>query len=76
MQLEGDTVGVTVDVRTKPADGGSSVLGASQRSKALDEAGRISIVIENDDLLGAAAVVVVIRDGNVVTKQTVTIGDN
>lgn len=76
MQIEGDTSGVTVDVRTKPADAGSSLLSASQRSKTLDDAGRISVVIENDDLLGTAAVVVAIRDGNVVAKQTVTIGDN
>ena len=76
LQLEGDTSGVTVDVRTRPADAGSSLLAASQRSKTLDDAGRVSVVIENDDLLGTAAVIVAIRDGGVVAKQTVTIGDN
>jgi hypothetical protein len=76
IQLEGDAVGVTVDLRTKPADATSSLLSASQRAKQPDETGRASIVVENDDLLGTAAVIVAIRDGSVVAKQTVTIGDN
>jgi hypothetical protein len=76
IQIEGNISGVTVDVRTRPADAGSSLLNASQRSKTVDDAGRISVVIENDDLLGTAAVIVAVRDAGVVAKQTVTIGDN
>jgi hypothetical protein len=73
VQLEGDVTGVSVDLRLRPADPSSSLLGAA---KAPDEGGRVSLVVENDDLLGSAAVVVALRDGSVVAKQPVAIGDN
>jgi hypothetical protein len=73
VQLEGDFSGVTVDLRVRPADASSSVLGAARTP---DESGRVSLVVENDDLLGSAAVVVALRDGSVVAKQPVAIGDN
>jgi hypothetical protein len=76
IQLEGNAAGAYVDLRTKPADAASSLLGESQRMKQPDDGGRVSIVVENDDLLGTAAVLVAIRDGQVVAKQSVTIGDN
>lgn len=76
LRVSGDSVGITIDLRTKPADPASSVLPPSQRGKAPDPSGRISILVENDDLLGTAAVMVALRDGSVVAKQTVTIGDN
>lgn len=73
VQLEGDFSGVSVDLRLRPADASSSVLGSA---KTPDESGRASLVVENDDLLGSAAVVVAVRDGSVVAKQPVAIGDN
>lgn len=73
VQLEGDVSGLLVDLRLRPADPSSSLLSAA---KALDESGRVSLVVENDDLLGSAAVVVALRDGSVVAKQPVAIGDN
>lgn len=76
VQLEGNLAGVTIDVRTKPADAASSVLASSQRGKAPGEDGRLSIIVENDDLLGSAAVIVALRNGAPAAKQTVTIGDN
>lgn len=76
LTVAGDATGITIDLRTKPADAASSVLPATQRGKAPDASGRVSILVENDDLLGTAAVIVALRDGHVVAKQTVTIGDN
>ena len=71
--LAGDRTGVTVDIRVKPADAATSVLPAP---KPTDEQGKTSLTVADDTLEGSAAVLVVLKDGVVVAKQTVTIGEN
>jgi len=62
----------SVDLRTKPASASSSVAVSAKR---LDESGRGALVVENEDLAGMAAVVVVLdSEGKVLTKQPTTIG--
>ena len=71
IEAETAVAGLCVDLRTKPGVAESSVLG---QSKALDR-GKASFVVENDDLEGTVAVVVVLDDhGRVMQKQTTTIG--
>jgi hypothetical protein len=73
VQLAGELAGLLVDIRVKPADPGSSVLTAP---KPPDAQGKVSLAVPDDTLEGSAAVLVVLKDGVVVAKQTVTIGEN
>ncbi|GMV70176.1 MAG: BREX-1 system phosphatase PglZ type B [Leptolyngbya sp. PLA2] len=62
----------SVDIRTKPASPSSSVAVSAKR---LDEGGRAGLVVEDEDLAGAAAVLVVLDpEGRVLTKQPTTVG--
>lgn len=62
----------SVDVRTKPAAATSSVATSTKR---LDDKGRAGLVVENEDLAGTAAVLVVLdTEGRVLTRQPTTIG--
>ena len=62
----------SIDVRTKPAAASSSVAASTKR---LDGKGRAGLVVENEDLAGTAAVLVVLdTEGRVLTKQPTTIG--
>jgi hypothetical protein len=62
----------SVDIRTKPASPSSSVAVSAKR---LDEGGRAGLVVEDEDLAGAAAVLVVLDpEGSVLTKQPTTVG--
>ena len=70
------SLGLEVDIRTKPADATSSVLGSEQRAKTPDSQGKLSLVIADDERVGEAAVVVLVLNGQVVAKQAVTIGEN
>ena len=72
--LQGAHAGTLLDLRTKAADADSSVLGTGQRLKATDAEGQASLVVADDTLEGASAVLAVVRDGQVVAKQSVTIG--
>lgn len=72
--LQGAHAGTLLDIRTKAADADSSVLGTGQRLKAPDAEGQASLVVADDTLEGASAVLVVVRDGQVVAKRSVTIG--
>jgi hypothetical protein len=74
VQLAGDHQGVTVDVRTKAADANSSLLSGQDYGKNPDSSGSVSLVIEQDDRIGDAALIVVIDQSQVVAKQPVTIG--
>lgn len=73
VQLSGDFAHVTVDLRTRPADAASTVL---SKPRTVDPSGKVSLPIENDDLVGSAAVLVVLDGGRVLAKQAVTIGEN
>lgn len=68
--------GASVDLRAKAADSASSVLSATQRSKSIGADGTVSITVEDDGMIGQAAILVVIHDGQVVAKQSVTIGED
>jgi hypothetical protein len=71
IKVEGTSSGLRVDIRTKPADGTTSVAAA----KEVPEGGQLSIVMPDDDLQGCAAVVVLVdAAGRVVAKQATMIG--
>lgn len=71
VEVDGTALGLTVDVRTKPALATSSLVSSV---KPL-EAGKASVAVADDDNLGAAAVVVVLAaDGQVLQKQATTVG--
>jgi hypothetical protein len=70
--VEGASPGQRVDIRTKAALPSSS-LAASARPL---EGGKASLAVDDDDHMGAAAVVVVLGpDGEVLSKQTTTVGE-
>jgi hypothetical protein len=74
VQLKGGFSGTVLDIRTKPADADSSVLGADRRLQPPGDDGAAALLVTDDKFEGAAAALVVIRDGRVVAKQPVTIG--
>ena len=74
VEVEATGEGVTIDVRTSPADPNSSVIAGSP--KAAEGSGKVSVTVENGDLEGQAAVVVALHSGKVVAKQSVIIGEN
>ena len=76
VQLEGAAPGLTLDLRTKPADPGSSLLAPERRLKPVDNDGKATLIVEDDELIGQAAVLVVAKDHQVICKQAVTIGEN
>ena len=76
VQLDGPAAGLFLDLRAKPADPGSSLLAADQRLKPVEPDGKGALAVENDDLIGQAAMLVVVRDDQVIGKQPVTIGEN
>jgi hypothetical protein len=71
VEVTGNAIGLTVDVRAKPALATTSFV-ASVRTL---EAGKASLAVPDDDSLGAAAVVVILdSDGQVVQKRATTVG--
>ena len=74
VDVEATGGGVTIDVRTSPADPNSSVITGSP--KAVEGNGKVSVTVENGYLEGQAAVVVALTSGKVVAKQSVIIGEN
>ena len=74
LEVDGTGEGVTIDVRTSPADPNSSVIAGSP--KPVEGSGKVSVTVENGDLEGQAAVVVALHSGKVVAKQSVIIGEN
>jgi hypothetical protein len=74
--LEGASEDLAVDLRTKPADANSSVISEDQRLKAPDAAGQVSLRVDNDSLIGSAAVLIVLLRDQVILKQPVTIGED
>jgi hypothetical protein len=74
VQLSGNYLGVTLDIRTKAAAADSSVLTPSNRNKTPDSTGSVSLTVEDDDRIGSAALVVIMRGSEVIAKQNTTIG--
>jgi hypothetical protein len=71
VEVDSSSVGLTVDVRTKPALATTSLVASV---KPLD-AGKASVAVADDDNLGSAAVVVILGDdGQVLQKQATTVG--
>jgi hypothetical protein len=71
VEMDSASVGLTVDVRTKPALATSSLVASVKRL----EGGKASVAVAEDDNLGAAAVVVILAaDGQVLQKQATTVG--
>ena len=68
----GEYHGLCADLRTRAGDAGTSVL---SEPKALDEQGKTAVLVENDDLEGTAAILVLLNaQGEVIVKQATTIG--
>jgi hypothetical protein len=71
--VRADTGGLRFDVRTKAADSSTSVV---KGGKQIDETGSVSVMVEDDDLMGTAAFLVVLSaDGAVKAKESTTIGE-
>ena len=75
VQLSAVDPDLKVDLRTKPADPTSSLL-KGKPSIGLTQSDTVTILVEDPDLSGSAAILVVLRQGQVVCKQPVTIGEN
>ena len=71
VRIEATQPGLAVDLRTKVNDRGSSV----SRERPLDERGAASLLVEEDELEGTPAIVVVLDSaGRVIAKQPTIIG--
>ncbi len=69
--------GLLADLRTKAADPKSSVLETDQRNRPVPGDGHLSLLVERDDLIGSAALLVLTdAAGRVVFKHPLNIGEN
>ena len=70
--LSGDLHGCLIDIRGKAGDSSSSFVGGPQK---LETDGGISLLVENEDLFGSAAFIVVLDpSGSILAQTLVTIG--
>jgi hypothetical protein len=69
--------GLRADIRRKAADASSSVLSADDpnKNKGPDADGKLSLFIEDDSLSGEAAILVILRGGQVITKKNLIIAE-
>jgi len=74
IQLSGSFGGVSVDIRSRANDPKSSLL--SLPGKLVDQEGKASVFVENEDTDGQAAFLVATRGDEILVKQNVTIGEN
>jgi hypothetical protein len=74
VQLQGGFAGTLLDIRTQPADAASSLLDPDRRMQPPEADGAAAVLVTDDRHEGAKAVLVVLRGGQVVAKQPVTIG--
>jgi hypothetical protein len=71
IEVEGNAAGLRVDLRTKLADAASSLVTA----KPIEADGTVSLMVEEDSLLGTAAFLVLVTSaGQVVQKHSTTVG--
>ena len=76
VQLQGAFQDVLLDIRTKPADPASSLLASGKRLKPPGQDGTASLLVASEDHEGVAAMLVAVRNGQVVAKRTITIGED
>ena len=70
--VEGDAAGMLADIRTQPGNPSSSVLAST---KAVAEDGKVSVVVENDELEGEeAAIVLLDPSGQLLAQYPTVIG--
>ncbi len=70
--IDGNAKGSKVDIRTKPADATSSV---AKGGKVVEDEHSASLIVEDDGLIGTAAMIVLVdQSGAVVSKTATTIG--
>jgi len=74
VEASGADEDITADLRSKAADAGSSFLTEEQRAKTFKD-GSIALLVEDDSCQGSAAVLVLLKDGKVLTKKNITIGE-
>jgi len=71
--LQGATTGVVVDIRLKPVVAETSIAAST---KEIGADGTVSLLIRDDSHLGSAAVVVVVdREGNILDRRPITVGE-
>lgn len=70
LRVGGATPGMVVDIRTKGGDPATSVVAAT---KAPDANGDASLLVEDDDCIGQAAIVVVLAEDGVPRTQVPTV---
>lgn len=66
VDLSGYAPGLTVDIRTHAAQASSSCVAAT---KPLDTSGRVTLLVDDDDKLGMATLVVLVNEHNIVQTQ-------
>lgn len=72
--VQNATSGMMVDLRTKPGDPSSSLLGTT---RTLTADGKASLVVPDEDAEGTSAQLIVLdAAGNILTKRPTTVGDN
>lgn len=66
------------DIRTKAADPDSSIFtdDPAQKEKTPDSEGRLTLFVEDDSTIGQAAILVILRDDQVIAKKNITIGED
>ena len=74
VELSGEDYSVTADLRSKAADAASSFLSEEQKRKTAKD-GSIALLVEDDSYQGSAAVLVLLKDGQVLAKKNITIGE-
>jgi len=71
IDVEASGPGLKAELRTKPADPASSIAG----SKLIGEDGKVGLLVEDEELAGYAAFVVIIdAAGGVIVREHVTVG--
>jgi len=68
--VEGQGAGLSVDIRTQPGDASSSVVVSA---KAIKENGTASVVVENEELEGTDATLVIINTNGELVAQIATV---
>lgn len=72
VEVEGDVSGISVDIRTQPGNSESTVVA---NTKELNKSGAASVVVENEDLEGKSAHLVLLdNEGNLLKQVGVVIG--
>lgn len=76
IKVEGGNEDLELDIRGNAASSASTKLGAEAALPRLKANGEASVLIENDEHEGDAAILVILQAGEVICKQPVTIGEN